>query len=115
MHRPLAIAVLSLVTPVVATTPVVAQPEIQLEKATNGQDAAPLPSGVTQVANQGNVSGSNFASAQTDDPSLPGAADPTVTAVSSSSAVEIPTLRSWALLALALAMGFLGLRRVARS
>jgi uncharacterized repeat protein (TIGR01451 family) len=38
----------------------------------------PLPSGVEVISNQGLVAGDNFASAPTDDPGVPGAADPTV-------------------------------------
>ncbi|MBI4918051.1 MAG: DUF11 domain-containing protein, partial [Acidobacteria bacterium] len=41
----------------------------------------PLPAGVTQVANQGTVSGGNFTDKPTDDPSEPGVDDPTVTPV----------------------------------
>jgi len=40
---------------------------------------APLLVGATRVSNQGEVSGSNFASVLTDDPSIPGVNDPTVT------------------------------------
>lgn len=40
---------------------------------------SPLPSGVTQVSNQGTVSGDNFTSALTDDPAVGGSNDPTVT------------------------------------
>ena len=41
----------------------------------------PLPPGVTSVSNQGTVSGTNIATVPTDDPSLPGASDATVTAL----------------------------------
>lgn len=41
----------------------------------------PLPSDVTQISNQGTVSGSNFSDVLTDDPDEAGASDPTVTAV----------------------------------
>ena len=42
----------------------------------------PLPPGaVTEVVNQGTVSGSNFAAVVTDDPDVPGIADPTVTPI----------------------------------
>ncbi len=41
----------------------------------------PLPSSVTQVSNQGTVSGDNFTSVQTDDPADGGSADPTVTPI----------------------------------
>ncbi|MFN8485318.1 MAG: hypothetical protein U0768_19950 [Anaerolineae bacterium] len=43
--------------------------------------ANPLPSGVTQVANQGLVSGSNFPSTPTDDPRTPQPNDPTITPI----------------------------------
>lgn len=38
----------------------------------------PLPAGVTQIENQGVISGSNFPAAMTDDPDTPQPADPTV-------------------------------------
>ncbi len=41
----------------------------------------PLPSSVTQVSNQGTVSGDNFTSVQTDDTTVGGSADPTVTPI----------------------------------
>ncbi|MFL6227322.1 MAG: beta strand repeat-containing protein, partial [Pyrinomonadaceae bacterium] len=41
----------------------------------------PLPSGVTQVSNQGTVSGSNFSNVLTDDPSVAGSNNPTVTPI----------------------------------
>jgi large repetitive protein len=41
----------------------------------------PFPTGTTQVANQGTVSGDNFGSVLTDDPAAGGTADPTVTPV----------------------------------
>lgn len=41
----------------------------------------PFPTGVSQVANQGTVSGDNFATAPTDDPAAGGSADPTVTQI----------------------------------
>lgn len=37
-----------------------------------------LPSGTTQIANQAAISGSNFATTLTDDPTQPGASDPTI-------------------------------------
>ncbi len=73
----------------------------------------PLPTGVQQIANQGSVSGTNFTTAATDDPGEPGAADPTITIVGSPPVTEVPTLRWWALLGLALALGVLALRRIA--
>jgi hypothetical protein len=41
----------------------------------------PLASNVTQISNQGNVSGSNFSTVQTDDPDAVGASNPTITNV----------------------------------
>jgi len=41
----------------------------------------PLPDGVTQVVNQGIISGSNFPAVPTDDPSTPAPGDPTVTPI----------------------------------
>jgi uncharacterized repeat protein (TIGR01451 family) len=42
---------------------------------------SPLPSSITQVSNQGTVAGDNFTSVQTDDPTVGGASDPTVTPI----------------------------------
>lgn len=42
---------------------------------------SPLPAGVSQVSNQGTVSGSNFANVLTDDPAAGGSTDPTVTPI----------------------------------
>jgi uncharacterized repeat protein (TIGR01451 family) len=67
----------------------------------------PFPSGVTQVVNQGLVSGSNFAQIVTDDPATTPAGDPTVDdVVTAAAAPAIPTLSDWGLglLILALAM-----------
>ncbi len=41
----------------------------------------PLPTGITQVANQGTVSGTNFADVLTDDPATPAPNDPTITPI----------------------------------
>jgi uncharacterized repeat protein (TIGR01451 family) len=72
----------------------------------------PLPDGVTQVANQGTVSGS-FATLTTDDPAAPGATDPTVTVLGAGpSLLEIPTASTGALALLAFALAGLGLRRL---
>ncbi len=50
----------------------------------------PLPSSVTQVSNQGTISGSNFLSVVTDDPAVsPGVTDPTVTPVLSNPDISI--------------------------
>ena len=48
-----------------------------------------VPSGTTQVSNQGIVSGDNFVDVATDDPDVGGAADPTVTPIE---AEEAPTI-----------------------
>ncbi|RPH57059.1 DUF11 domain-containing protein, partial [bacterium] len=72
----------------------------------------PLPNGVTQVANQGLVSGDNFADAPTDDPAQPGAANPTVVTVGAASVLEIPTLSEWGLLLFLLLLGGLAVRRL---
>ncbi len=48
---------------------------------------SPLPAGVTQISDQGKVTSSSLSNLLTDDPSQPGAADPTVIAVVSSPAV----------------------------
>jgi uncharacterized repeat protein (TIGR01451 family) len=74
----------------------------------------PLPSGVTQVANQGTVSSDNVSSIPTDDPGQPGMADPTVVAVSEAPAVVgIPAVSAWGLWAFLLLLAGLGLRRIA--
>ncbi|MEO7911224.1 MAG: Ig-like domain-containing protein [Roseiflexaceae bacterium] len=49
----------------------------------NALIAAALPIGAKQIANQGAISASGFASVLTDDPDLPGAADPTITPLGS--------------------------------
>jgi uncharacterized repeat protein (TIGR01451 family) len=41
----------------------------------------PFPTGLSQVANQGSISGDNFPTVQTDDPAAGGSADPTVTQI----------------------------------
>ncbi len=49
----------------------------------------PFPAGLTQVANQGHVAGSNFASVDTDDPDTAGTlGDPTITPVVSAPLIE---------------------------
>jgi uncharacterized repeat protein (TIGR01451 family) len=65
---------------------------------------------LTSVSNQGTVTGSNVAPVQTDDPSLPGAADPTVFAPATFDAV--PSLDPRALLALLVILGAIALTRV---
>ncbi len=75
----------------------------------------PLPPNVFQISNQGQVSGSNIPAAPTDDPAAPGAGDATVVTLGQAPAVEIPALREWGLLLLALLLGGLGLWRMAAS
>jgi uncharacterized repeat protein (TIGR01451 family) len=70
----------------------------------------PLSPNVSQIVNSGTVSGSNFAPAATDDPSQPGGSDPTVFAAAG---VAIPTLQTWALLAMLAILGVVALRRMA--
>ena len=72
----------------------------------------PLPSGVTQVINQGTVSGDNFPDVSTDDPTAAGASDPTVVPIGAVAVTEIPTLAEWGLLAFAMLLAGLGLRRI---
>jgi len=50
--------------------------------------ASPLPEGVTQVANQGLIDGSNFPTALTDDPDTPASGDETVTPITAAPDVE---------------------------
>jgi uncharacterized repeat protein (TIGR01451 family) len=74
----------------------------------------PLPPGVTQVACQGQVRGTNFSSLPTDDPDTPAVGDPTITPIVL--AVQaIPTLSEWGLLALIGALGGFGARRLRRA
>lgn len=72
----------------------------------------PLPAGVTQVANQGTVSGDNFMDVMTDDPTAAGASDPTVVTIGAVPVTEIPTLGEWALLGFAMLLAGLGVRRI---
>jgi uncharacterized repeat protein (TIGR01451 family) len=74
---------------------------------------APLAPGVTQIVNSGTVSGSNFPSAQTDDPSQPGNANPTTFAVAAST-TDIPTLDPYALIALLVMASLFAMWRIAR-
>jgi uncharacterized repeat protein (TIGR01451 family) len=72
------------------------------------------------VSNQGQIaydsdgSGDNDASAVTDDPAAPGAADPTAFVIGQS-VLEIPALGGWGLLLLALALALAGLALARRS
>jgi len=60
------------------------------------------PDGRPPIVNSGTVSGSNFGPTMTDDPSQPGAADPTTFVMALSPGV--PTLQTWGLLALLLTL-----------
>jgi hypothetical protein len=53
----------------------------------------PPPAGVTQVSNQGTVSSTNFVDVLTDDPSVAGANDPTVTPVNPPPTINISDAR----------------------
>ncbi|MEO8378379.1 MAG: GEVED domain-containing protein [Acidobacteriota bacterium] len=71
----------------------------------------PLAPGVTEVVNSGTVSGSNFPTEVTDDPSVTGSSNPTAFAL----AIEfepIPTLGTWALLMLLAVLSVVALRRM---
>lgn len=70
-----------------------------------------LPPGVTEVRNSGTISGADIPSFMTDDPSQPGANDVTVFAVASPA--PIPTLETWALLALLLLGASIAMWRLA--
>jgi uncharacterized repeat protein (TIGR01451 family) len=72
----------------------------------------PLPEGIGQISNQGAFSGGNFTGGSTDDPSAPGATDPTVTPLGAPAVAEIPALGPWGLLALLVLLGGLGLRKL---
>lgn len=70
-----------------------------------------LSGGVTEIVNQGVVSGDGFSDVATDDPAEPGAADPTVVAVRIS-VLEIPTLGTWGALVLLTLLAGLGVARL---
>lgn len=72
---------------------------------------APLPDGVTEIANQGLVTGDGFADVPTDDPAEPGAADPTVLPIGAS-VLAIPDLDTWGALLLLTLLAGLGLWRI---
>lgn len=54
----------------------------------------PPPAGVTQVSNQGTVSGTNFTDVLTDDPATPAAPDPTVTLINPPPTINISDARA---------------------
>lgn len=72
----------------------------------------PLPAGVTQIACQGNVTGTNVPPTVTDDPDTATPNDPTVTPIVTVVVTEIPTLDEWGLLALIAALLVLAARRL---
>ena len=73
--------------------------------------ANPVPAGVTQVVNQGIVSGADFPNTPTDDPTAAGAANATVVAVSAATA--IPATSDLALAMLVLLIAVIAVRRIA--
>lgn len=75
----------------------------------------PLSDGVTEILNQGVVSGSNFTTRMTDDPGTAPDDDPTVDTIASPTAPEeIPTLSEWMLLLLATLLAAGALRQLRR-
>lgn len=72
----------------------------------------PLPAGVTQIACQGNVTGTNVPPIVTNDPDTMTPNDPTVTPVVTVVVTEIPTLDEWGLLALIAALLLVGASRL---
>ncbi len=72
----------------------------------------PFPPGVTQIACQGTVTGSNISPTPTDDPDTGTPNDPTVTPVVTAVVTEIPTLDQWGLLALIAALFVVGASRL---
>lgn len=74
----------------------------------------PLPAGVTELLNQGVVSGDNFTSIVTDDPNTAPSDDPTSDPLGPGPAdpVDIPTLSEWALLLLGMILGAAAFRRM---
>ena len=71
----------------------------------------PLPEGVTEIVNSGTISGTNIAPVQTDDPAQPGSSDPTIFAWA---LFSIPTLQTWALMALLAILGAVAALKLAR-
>lgn len=65
------------VTANIGTLPAGKTVRVQFQVTVN----SPLPTGTTQVSNQGTVSGDNFTTALTDDPAAGGSNDPTVTPI----------------------------------
>ena len=80
---------------------------------------APTASG--PISNQGtasfdaNVDGTNESTVQTDDPSAPGAADPTIILVEGIAVTEVPTMSELGLLLLGLGLAFAGIAFLRRS
>ncbi|HYR28970.1 MAG TPA: IPTL-CTERM sorting domain-containing protein, partial [Thermoanaerobaculia bacterium] len=69
----------------------------------------PFPPGVTRVENTATFSGANIPGGTSDDPSLGGGNDATMTAIVPAT---IPTLSTWALLALVAFVGLVAMRRL---
>lgn len=73
----------------------------------------PLPGGVTQITNQGTVTGTNIPSTPTNDPLTGPPNDPTVTPITAPvDPLTIPTLSEWGLLALMMLLAAIGVRRM---
>ncbi len=75
--------------------------------------STPFPPGLDHIACQGQVVGANVPLLLTDDPDTPEPSDPTVTPVvddgTATSLVEVPTLSTWGLIALTVALAGFGL------
>ena len=72
----------------------------------------PLPAGVAQVLNQGDVLGSNFTPIQTDDPNPAGPSDPTLNLIAPP--LAIPTLSEWGFLLMILLLAGAAARMLRR-
>jgi uncharacterized repeat protein (TIGR01451 family) len=72
----------------------------------------PLPPGVTQIACQGTVTGTNIPATPTDNPATPGPPDTTVTPIEQPAVAQVPTLDEWGFLALFTLLAGLGMRRL---
>jgi uncharacterized repeat protein (TIGR01451 family) len=71
---------------------------------------SPFPAGVTTIANQATVRGSNFTDVVSDDPATTPAGDPTVNVVTVT--VDIPTVSEWGALLLMLLLAAVAIRRL---
>jgi len=72
-----------------------------------------LPSGVDHVINQGQITGGNVTTILTDDPTLPGSSDPTITPITPT--VTVPTLDEWGFLILLMLLSWVGARALSRT